>query len=294
MRDRASIALSLSLLSGSVLAQAALPPNVKEEPASSAMGVLPDSPGALAQAALAQSAGAQLTGNTAQAASVPCPSDNGQTETVRDAHGGQSPCPDTNPYQLFLNTKTPIPLSPRQKAYLAFRDVKDPFNLMTIGLNAGFTIGINSHTAYGPGLAGFGWYSLYSLSQDVTGEVIGTFGVCSLLHEDPHYHRMATGSLSRRFLYAISRTWVAQRDDGRLMPNYEKFITYPASATISNLYVPGIAGNVPSTVKRVSLGLASDPIDNLITEFVPDFASRIHVHVVFVQQLINQMATGQI
>lgn len=284
MRDRAFIALTLSLLSGTVLAQAA--PSSDRNPADVK---LPDSPGTLV--ALAHLPGAQKSAGVQAPATAPCP---GGGQTTPTAQGGQSPCPDTNPYQLFLNTKTPIPLSPRQKAYLAFRDVKDPFNLMTIGLNAGFTIGVNSHTAYGPGLAGFGRYSLYSLSQDVTGEVIGTFGVCSLLHEDPHYHRMATGSTPRRFLYAISRTWVAQSDYGRRMPNYEKFITYPASATISNLYVPGIAGNVPSTVKRVSLGLASDPIDNLITEFVPDFASRIHVHVVFVQQLINQMATGQI
>ena len=288
MRDRASIAILVGLVSGNLLAQDAPAAVFSEMTAVALVAVLPDSPGTLAFPA-------QAPGSRPGAAAAPvgpCPRNNEQT--APSSTGAQSACSPADPYQLFLNSKTPIPLSPRQKGYLAFRDVTDPFNLLTIGLNAGFTIGINSHTAYGPGLAGFGWYSVYSLSQDVTGEVIGTFGVCSLLHEDPHYHRMAKGSRTRRFLYAISRTWVAQSDDGRLMPNYEKFITYPASATISNLYVPGIAGNVPSTAKRVSLGLASDPIDNLITEFVPDFASRIHVHVVFVQQLINQVASGQI
>ena len=289
MRDPAFLALSLGVLGGSVVAQIT-PISNQEGLQSVAAAVLPDSPGTLA--ALAQATASPLSAAAARTGGAPCPAASGQT--APSPGGGQSPCPAGDPYQLFLNSKTPIPLSPRQKGYLAFRDVKDPFNLMTIGLNAGFTIGVNSHTAYGPGWAGFGWYSLYSLSQDVTGEVIGTFGVCSLLHEDPHYHRMAEGTRKRRFLYAISRTWVAQSDDGHLMPNYEKFVTYPASATISNLYVPGIAGNVPSTVKRVSIGLASDPIDNLITEFVPDFASRIHVHVVFVQQLINQVAAGQI
>ena len=279
------LVLFLALLYGPVRAQTA---PALDQPRAATATAFPDSPGTLVL--LAQAGGAP-SAVPSTSSTAPCPG--GAAQQPSTSPGGLSPCSPGDPYQLFLNSKTAIPLSPRQKGYLAFRDVTDPFNLLTIGLNAGFTIGINSHTAYGPGIAGFGWYSLYSLSQDVTGEVIGTFGVCSLLHEDPHYHRMAEGARTRRFLYAVSRTWVAQRDDGRRMPNYEKFVTYPASAMISNLYVPGIAGNVPSTAKRVSIGLASDPIDNLITEFMPDFASRVHVHVVFVQQLINQVASGQ-
>ena len=133
----------------------------------------------------------------------------------------------------------------------------------------------------------------YSFSQDATGEVIGTFGICSLLHEDPHYHRMPTGRPFNRVVHAISRTVIAQHDDGKSMPNYEVLITYPASAEISNLYVPGVHGNGPSTAARIFTGFATDPINNIVTEFLPDFAKRFHVRVVFLQQIINQVATGQ-
>ena len=294
MSDRAARTLLLMLLSGSLRAQAVsasapedmLPPIAGTD--ASVGNALPDSPGTLlflAPASKPQAARAAAPPGS------PCLPANGSA--APSGPPGQQPCPATDPYRPFLNSKTAIPLSPRQKGYLAFRDVIDPFNLMTIGLNAGFTIGINSHTAFGPGFSGFGWYSLYSLSQDSTGEFIGTFGVCSLLHEDPHYHRMAEGKAVKRLLYAVSRTWVAQSDRGHLMPNYEKFVTYPSSAVLSNLYVPGIASNLPSTVERVAIGLASDPIDNLITEFLPDFASRLHIHVLFLQQLINQVAAGQ-
>jgi hypothetical protein len=36
--------------------------------------------------------------------------------------------------------------------------------------------------------------------------------------------------------------------------------------------------------------LATDPIGNLITEFVPDLARHVNVHVVFVQRVIDQVA----
>lgn len=198
-----------------------------------------------------------------------------------------------NPYKRFLDNGKPSPMSAKQKGYLAFRDVIDPFNLLTITANSAFTIGINSHTAYGPGMRGFGRNVGYSFSQDATGEFIGTYAICALLHEDPHYHRMPSGTPFERVVHAISRTVIAQHDDGRPMPNYETLITYPASAEISNLYVPGIHGNGISTAERILTGLATDPINNIITEFLPDFAKRVHVRVVFLQQIINQVASGQ-
>ena len=73
------------------------------------------------------------------------------------------------------------------------------------------------------------------------------------------------------------------------MPNYDTLLTYPISAEISNLYVPGVHGNGPSTVARIMTGFATDPIDNLISEFLPDVARRVHVRVIFVQRIMNQV-----
>ena len=168
----------------------------------------------------------------------------------------------------------------------------DPFNILTIIANAGFSVGINSHTGYGPGFHGFAYDVGVSFTQDVTGEFIGTFAVCSMFHEDPHYHRLPNGTPVHRVVHALSRTIIAQHDDGTNMPNYENFISYPAGALIGNLYVPGIATNAPSTVERIFVGLATDPINNLITEFLPDVAKRIHIRIVFVQQILNQVATN--
>jgi hypothetical protein len=76
------------------------------------------------------------------------------------------------------------------------------------------------------------------------------------------------------------------------MPNYATLINYPLSAEISNLYVPNIGTNAPSTAKRVIAGFATDPIGPLVAEFLPDVAKRVHIHIIFVQQILNHMAPG--
>ena len=203
------------------------------------------------------------------------------------------PCPapvNRSPYQRCLNSLDPLPLSARQKGLLAIHDVVDPGNLFTITANAAFTVGIDPNTGYGPGMKGFGRDVGYSLVQDATGEFLSTFALDSLFHEDPHYHRSPKASVPRRFLHAVSHTVISQHDDGRKMVNYSTLLTYPISAEIANLYVPGVHGNMPSTVERVVTGLASDPIDNLITEFLPDFARRVHIRVIFLQQIVNNIA----
>ena len=126
--------------------------------------------------------------------------------------------------------------------------------------------------------------------QDATGQFFGVFAIPAIAHQDPRYYRMPRASVPRRILYAISRTAVARGDDGRSMPNYGTLLSYPINAELSNLYVPGIHPNGESTVARIITGLAIDPANNLLTEFLPDVASRVHVRVIFVQRIINNVA----
>ncbi len=199
-----------------------------------------------------------------------------------------------NPYDRFLDTDVPVPLTPEQKGYLGLsHNLKDTSNLIAVTGTAALTIGANAHTAYGPGWKGFGKNAGYSFLQDATGEFFGTFLIPSLTHQDPHYRRMPHASIPRRILHAVSATVIAQNDDGASMPNYANLLTDPICAELSNLYVPGINGNGPSTVSRIMIGYATDPADNLITEFLPDVARHIHVRVIFVQRILNQVSSSQ-
>jgi len=107
---------------------------------------------------------------------------------------------------------------------------------------------------------------------------------------DPHYHRMEGRPVSRRVFNAISQVVWAQSDHGRGMPNYSALVGCPIDDAISDLYVPGRRTDPLATVHRCGVGLATAPIGNFVSEFLPDLASRIHVQVVLLQRIINQVA----
>ena len=201
------------------------------------------------------------------------------------------PPPLINFYQRFINGPEIKPLTPKEKARLAARNVLDPFNAVTIGANSAIAIGSDSHSAYGPGLRGFWRYTGVSYTEDITSEFFGTFLIPSIFHQDPHYHRMPHAPIPRRILNAIVQVGWARGDSGKGMPNYSTLIAAPIDAEIANLYVPGLETDLPTTATRVLTGYALAPTDNFVTEFLPDVARRIHVQIVFIQQIINQVSS---
>lgn len=197
------------------------------------------------------------------------------------------------PYQRFLNTNVPIPLNWKQKGYLALHFTTDPASLGTIAGISAINIAVDSHTAYGPGMEGFAKLAGISLLQNATGEFFGTFAIPSLAHQDPRYYRMPEKPVGKRILYSITRSYVSRSDEGKTIPNYAVLATYPIIAELSNLYVPGIQSDGPSTTERILTGFALDPVNNLVNEFLPDVAKRIHVRIIFVQQILNNIAVSQ-
>jgi len=194
------------------------------------------------------------------------------------------------PYQRFLGTNIPIPLNWKQKGYLAVHFTTDPASLGTIVGISAISIALDPHTAYGPGLKGFGELAGISVLQNATAEFFGTFAVPALMHQDPRYYRMPNKPLKKRILYSISRSYISRSDEGKTIPNYGVLAAYPIIGELSNLYVPGLETDGPSTAKRVLTGLALDPVNNLVNEFLPDVAKRVHVRIIFVQQIFNNIA----
>jgi hypothetical protein len=198
--------------------------------------------------------------------------------------------PMINWYARFLNGPDVKPLTPLQKAHLAGRNLVDPFNLLTIVGEAGIATAWNSHSIYGPGWNGFAKNVGVSFTQDMVGEFFGTFLIPSLTHQDPHYHRMPNASITRRAFHCIAQVAWTQGDNGEGMVNYSTLVGFAADGAINNLYVPGQQTNFGASAARYGTALGTAPIDNFITEFLPDIASHIHVSIVLVQRIINQVA----
>jgi hypothetical protein len=290
---------SVFLLSAmtAALAQTTTPPTIpSSSPSSSTDSALPDAPGEapaqpasvveVAEASFAANNDGAKTCNVFRAMKVVYVNPNRYDEV-------RKPCGELiYPYQRFLTTEVVIPMTWQQKGYLALHNLTDPANFGTIlGISA-ITIGTDSHSAYGPGLKGFGKIVGVSLLQDATGQFFGTFAIPALVHQDPRYFRMPHAKLSTRIVYSISRTFISRHDDGTSMPNYATLFTYPIGAVLSNQYVPGIASDASSTIVRIITGYATDPANNLLNEFLPDVAAHVQVRIIFVQRILNNIASG--
>lgn len=205
---------------------------------------------------------------------------------------GPPPCIPEDPIKPFVTSEHVEPLSSKQKGRLALRDFLDPFNFVTIAGYSAIATAADPDSPYGPGVKGFAKQTGYGLLQDAQGEFFQTYVISSLAHQDPRYHRIPTASVKRRLWHAIEHTYVSQHDDGTRMPNYATLGTYWISAELSNLYVPGIQTDARQTAKRIGIGIATDPAGAIVAEFLPDVARRIHIKIVFVQQILNQAMTG--
>ena len=246
--------------------------------AQGADGDLPDAPSAVLQA-------------TAQKMTATMP----LCVPGRKTPPGQAPVPCIQPeerVQPIISRAETGPLTSAEKGVLAFKDFIDPFNLVTIAGYSAIAVGVNAHSAYGPGVKGWGKLTGYGLAEDAQGEFFGTFVLPVAFHQDPRYRRQPGKPVGRRLLHAIAHTVVSQHDDGRAMPNFATLLNYPISAELSNLYVPGVQTNAADTAQRIAVGLATNPVGDIVAEFLPDVARRIHVRVIFVQEIVNQVATG--
>jgi hypothetical protein len=189
-----------------------------------------------------------------------------------------------------MNGAEVLPLTVEEKGELAAHNLLDPFNLVTIGGEAAISVAANSHSGYGPGFPGWGRYIGVSFTQDMTGEFFDTFAIPSLTRQDPRYFRMPEATIKRRIFHAIAQAYWTRGDNGKGMPNYGNLAGFAIDDALGNLYVPGQRTNVPSTVDRYVIGLGTAPTGNFVIEFLPDVARRIHVQVVIVQRIINQVA----
>jgi hypothetical protein len=198
--------------------------------------------------------------------------------------------PVINWYARFVSGPHVKPLTPLQKAQLAGRNLIDPYNLATIVGEAAIAVGTNSHSPEGPGLQGIGNYIGVSFTQDMVGEFFGTFLIPSIAHQDPRYHRMPEASIKRRVFHCIEQVAWTQGDNGSGMVNYADLVGFAVENKVNNLYVPGQETDLRANAVRYGTSLGLAPVDNLITEFLPDVARRLHVRVVLVQRIINHVA----
>jgi hypothetical protein len=207
---------------------------------------------------------------------------------------GRSCCEqDFSAFDNYLQSNALHVYTPRELGRLAIHGVIDPFNLLTIGGTSAISIGQDAHTPYGPGMQGWAKLSGVTLTEDLTGEFVGTFLIPSIDHQDPHYHREPNARLPRRILHSLAQPFWIDSDTGGNMVNYATIVGSIVNEAVDISYVPYQRTGWGPSAERIALGWANAPVGNFITEFVPDLANHLNFRVVFIQRIIDRVAVEE-
>ncbi|QNI31342.1 hypothetical protein H7849_19995 [Alloacidobacterium dinghuense] len=100
----------------------------------------------------------------------------------------------------------------------------------------------------------------------------------ALLHEDPRYYRMATGSIWHRGVYAAERVLVGQRDSGASGFNTSVVVGHGMASALTMAYYPDKSANARVVFTTWGLSLLGEAGGNLWSEFWPDGRQKLFRH----------------
>ncbi len=161
------------------------------------------------------------------------------------------------------------PLDSRQKFQLAWKTLVDP---ITLGLTAGVA-GMQQEdgqfSGFGTGAQGYGKRFGAAYADLVSGTVIGSAILPSILKQDPRFFYRGSGTKKSRFFYALANAVICKGDNGRWQPNYSSILGSLAAGGISNLYYPTQNRNgVALTFENTLIGIGASAVGNVLEEFL--------------------------
>jgi carboxypeptidase family protein len=161
-----------------------------------------------------------------------------------------------------------VPLHPRQKFELAWRNSVDPINFGLTAAVAGLEQATNFYSGYGQGVQGYGKRFGASYANSVTSTFIGSAILPSVFKQDPRYFYKGTGSRRSRFLYAVANAVICKGDNRHWQANYSYLLGDLAASGIANLYYPETDRGAALTFENALIGIGATAANNVLQEFV--------------------------
>ncbi len=169
------------------------------------------------------------------------------------------------------------PLTSSEKFKLAIVTSISPVAFVGSGLGAGIGQAADSPAGYGQGAEGFGKRFGASMANRASTNLIGTYFLSSVLHDDPRYFVMGDGSLKESVKYALRRVVIVRKDDGGEAFNWPGVIAPLAAAGLANTYMPDAQRTVGYTFQNYGTSLAVSAGVNLLKEYWPTITRKILV-----------------
>jgi hypothetical protein len=180
-------------------------------------------------------------------------------------------------YRADQFQKTYKPLSVREKFQIAHSDSFDwpnYFLLAGFALQSQIASGGFSHNG---GISGFAEFYTRAFGDQIIGSYVTEAILPSLLHEDPRFFRLGTGSFRHRASHAARSILVVRMDNGREGFNISEIAGNAGVVAVSTVYYPA-SRTASQGAERFGMQLGNDVIANLLTEFWPDIKRRLPFH----------------
>jgi hypothetical protein len=170
--------------------------------------------------------------------------------------------------------RNPMPLPAKLKFQLALRALVDPVTILGFGLNAGI-YQMGDYPRYQQGAKGYGQRLGATFADGYTNVLVGDAVLPSLLHQDPRYFYLGTGSTKSRLLHALASAWVTRGDGGNREINLSNIGGDLASGAIANAYYPSRDRGPGLVVSSALIGAGWRMANAVVQEFVlHKFTSR--------------------
>ncbi len=168
-----------------------------------------------------------------------------------------------------------VPLTPKQKWSLAFKENVDPFNIASAAMAAGLSQWGDQTPKYGEGGPAYGKRFGAALADFGTQNIFSAGLLANLLHQDPRYYRKGPGSgVLKRVVYSVSRIVIARQDTGAAAFNASGVFGTAMGIAASNLYYPAGSRCASVMLGRLSTSFTGGIMGNLMSEFWPDLQQK--------------------
>ncbi len=179
-------------------------------------------------------------------------------------------------YTTVEHTDKFAPLSAKTKFKLSAKTMSDPVTVSFIAMMALMGQARDSDPSYGQGLQGYTKRYATSFADTGIGTLMTTSVFPTVLHQDPRYFQLGTGSTWHRAMYAVSRIFVTRADNGEVQFNYSEIVGNAVAAGISNTYHPQSQRTLGNTLNVWGTDVLLNTACNVAKEFWPDIRRKIH------------------
>jgi hypothetical protein len=179
--------------------------------------------------------------------------------------------------QIVEPDETAQHFSSMDKMMFSFAEVARPVTLLAALYSASYEQIFNTDPKYGRDAGAYGEKFGASILLSASVRVFSDGILASALHQDPHYYRIAEGSVIHRGLRSAMQALVCRGDDGANQINFSGIGGRAAAAALTVTYYPQNSISATEVASTFLISIATDAAGNVVLEFIPGVIRRFPI-----------------